>query len=39
MAEIMHLALGGFWPGPPGEFPSTMEIDHVKIWKWNGTGG
>ncbi|MDG2134032.1 MAG: glycoside hydrolase family 16 protein [Phycisphaerales bacterium] len=42
MYLIMNLALGGFWPGPPGEdtkFPSTMEIDHVKIWKWNGTGG
>ena len=42
MYLIINLALGGFWPGPPGEdtkFPSTMEIDHVKIWKWNGTGG
>ena len=19
-------------------FPSTMEIDHVKIWEWNNTG-
>ena len=42
MYLIMNLALGGFWPGSPDEstkFPSTMEIDHVKIWKWNGTGG
>jgi beta-glucanase (GH16 family) len=42
MYLIINLALGGFWPGPPGEdtkFPSTMEIDHVKIWKWNGAGG
>ena len=29
----------GVWPGPPGEatqWPSTMEIDHIKIWKYNG---
>ncbi|MDE0890131.1 MAG: glycoside hydrolase family 16 protein [Phycisphaerales bacterium] len=42
MYLIMNLALGGFWPGPPGEdttFPSTMEIDHVKIWKWNAPDG
>ena len=41
MYLIMNLAVGGFWPGPPGEdttWPSTMEIDRVRVWSWNGDG-
>ena len=41
MYLIMNLAVGGFWPGPPGEdtiWPSTMEIDRVRVWSWEGDG-
>ncbi len=36
MYLIMNLAIGGFWPGPPGqdtEWPSVMEIDSVRIYR------
>ena len=36
MYLIMNLAVGGFWPGPPGEdtiWPSTMEIDRVRVYR------
>jgi len=39
MYLIMNVAVGGFWPGPPGadtEWPSTMEIDRVRIWSYEG---
>ncbi len=39
MYLIMNLAVGGFWPGPPGDdtiWPSTMEIDRVRVWSWEG---
>ena len=37
MYLIINNAVGGFWPGPPGEntrWPETMEIDRVRIWEW-----
>ena len=36
MYLILNLAVGGFWPGPPGEatvWPSTMEVDSVRIYR------
>ncbi|MEE2971569.1 MAG: family 16 glycosylhydrolase [Planctomycetota bacterium] len=36
MYLIMNLAVGGFWPGPPGqntEWPSVMEIDSVRVYR------
>ena len=36
MYLILNLAIGGFWPGPPGDatqWPSTMEIDSVRIYR------
>lgn len=36
MYLIMNLAVGGFWPGPPGQdtqWPSIMEIDSVRIYR------
>ena len=41
MYLIINLAIGGFWPGPPGEatqWPSTMEIDSVRIYRLVGEG-
>ncbi|MBC03807.1 MAG: hypothetical protein CMJ34_10985 [Phycisphaerae bacterium] len=42
MYLILNLAIGGFWPGPPGDatrWPSTMEIDSVRIYRLVGDGG
>ena len=36
MYLILNLAVGGFWPGPPGEatvWPSTMGVDSVRIYR------
>ena len=40
MYLIINTAIGGFWPGPPGEatkWPSVMEIDSVKIYEYTGS--
>ncbi|MAV55605.1 MAG: hypothetical protein CMJ28_06585 [Phycisphaerae bacterium] len=37
MYLILNLAVGGDWPGPPDEttpWGASMEVEHVKIWKW-----
>lgn len=42
MYLIMNAAIGGFWPGPPGaatKWPSTMEIDRVRIYEYDGATG
>ena len=42
MYLILNLAIGGFWPGPPGDatqWPSTMEIDSVRIYRLVEEGG
>lgn len=39
MYLIINTAIGGFWPGSPGEntrWPETMEIDQVRIYRWTG---
>ena len=36
MYLIINTAIGGFWPGPPGDatqWPSAMEIDRVRIYE------
>ena len=36
MYLIINTAIGGFWPGPPGDatrWPSVMEIDRVRIYE------
>ena len=40
MYLILNLAVGGDWPGPPDEttpWNASMEVEHVKIWKWIGS--
>ena len=37
MYLILNLAVGGDWPGSPDEttpWNASMEVEHVKIWKW-----
>lgn len=39
MYLLLNLAVGGDWPGSPDEntpFPSTYEIDYVRVWKAGG---
>lgn len=41
MYVIANLAVGGAWPGDPDEntvFPSYLEIDYIRVYRWNGPG-
>lgn len=41
MYLLLILAVGGTWPGSPDlstQFPSAMEIDYVRVYKWTGNG-
>jgi beta-glucanase (GH16 family) len=36
MYLLLNLAVGGDWPGPPGPdttFPSSFQIDYVRVWR------
>jgi beta-glucanase (GH16 family) len=36
MYMLLNLAVGGDWPGPPGAdtpFPSSFQIDYVRVWQ------
>ncbi|MGH9187058.1 MAG: glycoside hydrolase family 16 protein [Acidimicrobiales bacterium] len=42
MYVLANLAVGGEWAGPPDattRFPSTLEIDHVRVWQQRSDGG
>jgi beta-glucanase (GH16 family) len=39
MYMIVNLAVGGNWPGSPDAstiFPSSMEVDYVRVYEWTG---
>ncbi len=39
---ILNVAVGGYWPGAPGEttvFPQTMRVDYVRVYEKAGGGG